>query len=414
MPLGPLFLASWVRKHCPEWDVRIIDGNWDEPWMALMKGHYDAVGISAMTCQYEAAVKLAKLTKVAQPHVPVILGGVHVTTAWQYGFDPAFDVLMPNEGEIKLANYLNGLPWAMCAGKLSLQDYPDLRWELLNERYWEPRVIRTWQAEVREATLITSRGCPYKCTFCSTTAFWDGYRTHTPQWIIRQLVALAERGVTHVQIMDDLFTARLSHVREVAQRFYDAGLHKCIKGIGVQSRANLVDRELCDLLRSMNVKIMSFGFESGSQRVLQSLKVNSACVEANRGAVQEVRQAGLRPIGSVMFGAPGETWSDMWRTVAEIVRMAWLGIEDMWMFVATPYPATQFWELAEQRRTVEDAKKNWDSLKLGGLWPAKARLSDVPRWQFLTTWWAARAAMALCFKSRKAWRLIKAAVWRKQ
>ena len=88
----------------------------------------------------------------------------------------------------------------------------------------------------------------------------------------RQLSQLDDLGVTHVTIFDDLFATNKARLREIATRFESAGLRSRIKSLAVNARADALDAETCDLLRALNVQIVGFGLESGSDRVLRYLK----------------------------------------------------------------------------------------------------------------------------------------------
>lgn len=405
-PMGLLFLAAWLKRHAPQWTVRIVDANWEDPLDVLLREPWDVCGITAMTGQYENASKLAKFLRAA--HLgPVLIGGVHISTC-PTAMRPEFDAAFYGEGEMKLAAYLNGQPSP--AGIVSLQDYPDLDYSLLDNRYFVRRPIRAWQDSVVEAMLITSRGCPYSCRFCSTTQFWQKYRPHETEWVIRQLRHLAGLGVTHVQIYDDLFALSHQRLKELAEAFEREGLHRVIKGMSGMSRANLIDDEMCDYLRRLNFRRISFGFESGSDRVLRYLKRTGASMAINKRAMLTARRNKLACVGSLMLGNPTETATDMLRTTWFILWAWWHGVEDLWPFVLTPYPGTEFWQLAKERGVVSDNMADWNKLTIRSKIVGEALLCDIPRWQFVLIWYLTQLVL-LPFKVRKAFNLIWS--WRK-
>jgi radical SAM superfamily enzyme YgiQ (UPF0313 family) len=402
--MGLLFLAAWLRKFNPGVEVRIIDSNWEDPLKVLLCEPWDICGITSMTGQYEKASNLARLLRTKRGIGPIILGGVHISTA-PLSLRPEFDYSCLGEGEQWLSHFIQ-TGESKSFSPISLKDYPDLDYRLLNPRYFQRRPIRTWQASVTEAMIITSRGCPYHCRFCSTTAFWQTYRTHEVDWVIRQWNHLADLGVTHLQVYDDLFTVSKPRLREIATAFEAAGLRRKIQAMGAMSRANIIDDEICDLLKSMNFKIVSFGFESGSDRVLKYLKKSGCGVDLNRQAVITAKRKGLRVVGSLMLGNPTEAASDMFRTIRFILWFWWRGGEDIWPFVLSPYPGTEFWELAKSKGKASDKMDNWNSLTIHSKRVGPAKLCEIPRWQFVPIWYLAQAAL-LPFKLMKAFKMAK-------
>lgn len=404
MPAGLIYLATWVKHHLNDWEVRIVDSNFEVPHQVLLSEHFDVYGITAMTAQYEEASKLAKILKVAGKG-PIVLGGVHVTTA---GPDTRkeFDVRLLGEGEQPLIEYLKF--GAVTQGhQLPLKDYPDLDYGLLNTQYWKPRPVRVWHDTVVEGTLITSRGCPYTCRFCATSVFWQKYRVHDSDWVIRQLQALVEKGVTHVQIFDDLFGCHKKRLADIAERFEKAGLRKRIKAIACQSRANIIDDEMCDLLKSMNVDMVLFGFESGNDRVLKYLKKTGASVAQNKATIQLVARNKMRCVASMIFGSPSETAREMLDTVRFIAWGLFHGLYDIWVFPATPFPATEFWEEAKKRGLLHDIEQDWNTVRLRTYRAGTPLLSDVPHWKFRLVWYLNQIVM-LPFKFIKAWHMLSA------
>ena len=251
-PIGLVHLASWVEDRLPDWSVRVIDTNWEDPETILSRERFDVIGISSMTTAFERARRLARTLKRRGIQAPIIIGGVHVSTCSEH-HHPEFDAVISGEGEAKLGYYLEH-GTVPPDEKIDLSQYPDLNFGHYHEATWRPKILRHWQASVVEATLLTSRGCPFRCRFCATTQFWHRYRAHTPDWVVRQLQALAEKGADRIAVWDDLFTVNKGRLRAIAERFENAQLQKVIKGMSVQGRADVIDEETCDYLRRMNVE----------------------------------------------------------------------------------------------------------------------------------------------------------------
>lgn len=130
---------------------------------------------------------------------------------------------------------------------------------LLHSSYLDKK--RTVDGKIQKvAEIITARGCPYHCSFCSTSAFWGKVCLHSTNYVVEEILSLVENyGVQAIQIWDDMFTLYNRRVKEIS----DALPKKIKKKVAFycQARANNFDEETCKALRDMGVKVVSFGFE---------------------------------------------------------------------------------------------------------------------------------------------------------
>ncbi len=384
-PIGLLSLAAMLRQRQPQHTVDIIDANFDDPFQKAIDPSYDIIGISAMTIEYEKASLLAQHIK-KHSSTPVILGGVHISTLPQ-SFRPCFDLGIVGEGEItfcdviahfastgtldpKHLSHIKGLVF-FDGDKITtthprelidtLDKIPKLDYSLLHPGYFRKRGMLIWSATGKQGIVLSSRGCPYKCVFCSTTQFWNKVRYFSIERSIEEISDLVDHyGADHIQIFDDLFTINRHRLRQFAAEFRRRELHNKVS-LSCQSRTNLIDDELCEILLSLNVKIVSFGFESGNERMLNYLKCDSTSVAQNKKAIATCAKYGLKVFGSVIFGSPTETLAEMQDTLDFLKQARRLGATSIWGFVMTPFPATQVWNVAKSRGKVCD-NMNFDLL----------------------------------------------------
>ncbi|MBA7499049.1 hypothetical protein ES704_01788 [subsurface metagenome] len=175
---------------------------------------------------------------------------------------------------------------------------------------------------------------------------------------VRELVD--KYHVDSIQVWDDLFTYNKKRLRKIAEVLKEEGVTEKVQ-FSCQSRANLVDDELCEILQDINVKAVGFGFESGSDKTLGYLKKGTVTVEQNRRAIQMCKKHGFKVFGSLMFGSPGETLDDMKQTLDLIDFMKENDANLIWAFVTTPFPGTEIWEIAKQKGVVSD-DMDWNEL----------------------------------------------------
>lgn len=215
--------------------------------------------------------------------------------------------------------------------------------------------------KARIGFLFTSRGCPYRCVFCASSAFWDTVRFHSAERIVDEIKQLIDDfKVEAVSIADDLFTVNKDRIRRIVE-----GLRKCeILGkvmFVVNSRTNLVDEELCSILKEMGVVTVGFGFESGSEKVLKYLKQDTVTMEDNKRAIKLCKKYGFSVQGSLMFASPHETIDDMRDTLKFMDWMKQAGADGIWYFITTPFPGTELWKYCKDRGLV-NINMDWDKL----------------------------------------------------
>lgn len=377
-PIGLMSIAAYVTQNIPSCQVEIIDVNFEDVYAKLESTEYDLIGLSAMTIDYSKAIDLAwRIKRITE--IPIVIGGVHISILPE-SLKECFDIGVVGEGEQTFLELLqlyesvgsldhehlrniNGLAYVhdgqlfrtgerKLIEPLDLIPVPDT--SFISDRYFVFKPLIPWGEFGREAIILTSRGCPYRCVFCSTTRFWKKVRFFSLEHVVGEVNHLINKfGSDHIQIFDDLFTMNKRRLREIAEAFKKNGITKRVK-FSCQLRANLVDDELCEILKEMNVAIASFGFESGSDRVLRYLKAGSVSVEQNKNAIKMCRKHGLKVVGSLIFGSPGETVEDMERTIEFIDFTKQAGADRIWSFVMTPFPGTQIWEVAKSRGKVSE------------------------------------------------------------
>ena len=372
LPLSIGYLAAYLRAHAgtiPA-SLEILPAESLNEVLAF-KPH--VVGISSVTSCFNHATDMARNIKDATG-ARIIAGGHHVT-ALPHCLPDCLDAAVIGEGEETLRELLAATTEAgWSAGPLSRVAgiaYHDGRHIAINDRRplihpldTLPRPLRASSpTRHNEATIFTSRGCPYACVFCSSARHWQRFRAFSAEYVVAEIeeVINAQPGVLRFYILDDLFIANRARLRRIVELLEDKGLASRLSFRGFV-RSNLVDEECCELLLRMNCREVRFGAESASPRILEQLKVGSTTVEDHQRCIDLCGRYGLDVSASYMVGNPGESERDLRLTYDFILRnKGKAGVEGF--YLATPLPGTPLWDDCLRRGLVSE-DMDWSRLNL--------------------------------------------------
>jgi anaerobic magnesium-protoporphyrin IX monomethyl ester cyclase len=211
---------------------------------------------------------------------------------------------------------------------------------------------RTWREShgVFSMNLVASRGCPYRCNWCSRPIYGESFHVRSAESVAEEMRELKETyGAEHLWFADDVFGLKHRWVEELALAVERRAAFVPFK---IQSRVNLVTQEVASALRRAGCAEVWMGVESGSQKILDAME-KGARVEWVPVARQNLRREGIRACFFLQFGYPGETWEDILKTV-ELVRET--RPDDIGISVSYPLPGTKFYE---QVREELGEKRNW-------------------------------------------------------
>jgi len=374
--LGIGYIASYIREYLHLDDIAIVDKE-KNPFKAIKKLNPDVLGIGFCTEDFNAAVQLAKQVK-SELGIPIIAGGQHISLI-QHTLSKVFDICVIGEGEQTMLElmqlYLKENEFKKSNLKkihgIGFHNNGDVvlteRRELIRpldkipfpardlfkmKEYLAPRRSISDRMLSRGTQIMTSRGCPYKCVFCSSLNFWQSVRYHSPTYVVEEMKELIEKyKIDGIVIFDDLFAADKKRLKEIIE------LMKKEKIIGqlifrCYTRVNFAaDEETCELLQKMGVTDVNFGFESGSQKILSYLKKNTVSIEQGKKAIKNCKKHDIHVNGCFILGSPSETKEDMLTTLKFIKDNP---IDTISLCLLTPFPGTELWEYAKQKGLVSD------------------------------------------------------------
>ncbi len=359
-PIGLAYLASVAREEGHK--VKILDCpnqklSFEDLRREISSFSPDVVGITSTTSTIKDAYVVAKITKEWNENAKVVIGGPHVSFVPKLTFEecPYVDYLVMFEGEEtwrelldkvergKQVNDVRGLAYK--EGDAVKINPPRAMVKSLDELPLPAYDLLPWKAYELEgkkfATIITSRGCPFNCIFCSSSLqFGKVWRGHSPERVLEELKILREEhGREEIEFLDDTFTLNRKRAIEIAKNIKREGLDI---SWSFSSRVDTIDLELAKELRSAGGHAVFFGLESGSQRILDLIGKGISLERAKR-AVKIAKEAELNVMGAFIIGFPDETPEEMIQTINFSLK---LDLDFVQYTIATPYPGTKLWEIA--------------------------------------------------------------------
>ena len=374
VPQGMLSIAACLIRDGH--DVFVYDclgpgvpANLDRQAESILAFDPDMVGFSTTTSSFPDAADLAQRIKKSHPDIATVCGGVHVSALREklLADYPAIDFMVAGEGEITMCELAYGHHPPEIAGLIrreaaqvvvnpprqhmaDLDDLPFPAYEKLKGFPGDYHLPLFSYVHTPGATMITSRGCMYQCSYCDRSVFQKGYRYNSASYIYEHMKYLRDRfGVCHVNIYDDLFTANRRRIVDLCEKLADKPL---FMNFNCAVRVGYTDDELLKMLKSAGCLMVSLGIESADPGMLERHK-SGVSLDDVKDTVHRIQQAGLRAKGLFMMGLPGETESSIKKTSDFIIS---LGLDDMNMAKFTPFPGAPLWQTIREEGTFEE---NW-------------------------------------------------------
>jgi radical SAM superfamily enzyme YgiQ (UPF0313 family) len=381
--LGLGYIASYLRAYVDDVEVCLAAHDWAE---VLETFRPQLVGISTVSQNFNRAQRMAHTSR--QAGALVVVGGPHIS-ALPETLSADMDLGVIGEGEETLAEIVQvlrehgprvgpsqwaevpGLVFRNPDGSLHLAP-PRPRIDPLDKIPFPARDLLPRNSSYYH--MISSRGCPYDCVFCSSTRFWGQVRFHSPEYVVREIEQMLNLyQPQHLVFFDDLFIASRKRFSRIVELIEEKSIQKQV-AFQVQVRANLIDQETVDLMRRMNVFSTMIGLESGNEATLRYLK-GSIKLAQNQRAVDLLSAAGIEIAATFIIGAPQETRQEILQTL-DFIKCNRL--TEARTYLLTPLPGTPIWEHARQRGLVSN-DMDWDQLDLTENPSKKISLSETLR-----------------------------------
>jgi len=343
MPLGVGYLASYLETQGHEIafldrvptfyqnnrDLAVVD---QETRKLAERFRPDWIGITMTTAQVYDAYRVAKLLRHAPSanHAAIVVGGYHPTTEAELTLQECaqVDIVVRGEGEFTFADLAAGLDLSSVCGITyrkdgqivstpdrplhdKLDDFPPPPRRLYDARFYYRRkadVLSGWY--VKAATLMTSRGCPKRCKFCAAEIILPRVRFHSVDYVLAEMDGILRHyDIEAISFIDIMFVSRWSRTEELCRRLIAERLNRRLAW-GASITADSVTKDKLALMKQAGCRYLNFGFETGSQRMLDLMN-KRVKVEKNHNAARWAQELGLMCNSAFLVGLPGETEADI-------------------------------------------------------------------------------------------------------
>jgi len=358
VPMGVYYIAAVLKEHGHR--VEIL--NWHRIHKTphkiektLVTKKPDVIAFSIVNANRWGAIEIARLAKRIDPEVTIVFGGIGATFLWEHLLRhfSEIDFVVTGEGEVSLPNLLRCIEEGDARGLEQIKGIA----------YRGPeKIVRTEAAPLIEDLdqlpmpakyfdfnhVCSARGCAWNCTFCGSPRFWDHkVRFHSADYFVDQLELLHDRGICFFYVSDDTFTMKKQRVVEICKKI----LQRKLKIVWVAiSRVDAVSDEILYWMRKAGCIQISYGVESGSEKIRKALGKSLTTAQIKR-AFQLTTKYGILPRAYFIYGSPGENWSTIQESVDLIDEIRPLSII---FYILDIFPGTALYDDFRKRCGGDD------------------------------------------------------------
>jgi anaerobic magnesium-protoporphyrin IX monomethyl ester cyclase len=366
-PLGPMYIAAYLKQNSPH-DVKMLDcqveNSTDEDIRKVIEDYQpDLVGISAWTEYWYDAWNCIQITKQVNPDIHVCVGGPHISIYPEITLkNSGCDSVVVGDGEVPFFWLANSI----ANGKIPA-DLPGLHTKGIGVKQGDFKFyihgdLDTLTPPMREmlpykkytnvvghseyvTTMITSRGCPFSCTFCKLA--FQKTLCHSAEYIVDEFQRIYDMGIKEIQIYDDTFTWSKKRLIKICQGIIERGIKI---DWAIRDRVSSPTQETMEWLAKAGCTRIHYGVESGSDKTLKTIKKNITTAQALT-AFKMAKSLGIQTLAYFMIGLPGETVED----IRETFRFAKKLHADYATFsVTVPYAGTEIYSQALERGVIPE------------------------------------------------------------
>ncbi len=337
------------------------------------------IGFSCSTSTFYDGVRISELAKTVIPEIKVVFGGAHVSALKEIILKKfkSIDYVVAGEGEQTLFELIkaNGDNRAVSGIKnivlrdseeimftgygkkqLDLDSLPFPAYEKLDgypEKYQLP--IFDYPT-TPNSSCVSSRGCPYSCSYCDRSVFRKSFRYNSAQYLYDHVKYLNEHfGTKHILFYDDQFTFNKQRIMDFCDLMISGNLKMTFN---CAARAEHLDSELVTAMKAAGCWMISLGIETGDESLLAQHRQN-ADLEMMREKIFMIKKAGIRVKGLLMMGLPGETEQSILRSKRYVYS---LPLDEFNLAKFTPFPGSPIYKQLKQGALLGTFYENWEKM----------------------------------------------------
>lgn len=378
-PLGIAYMAGVLQEN--NIDVAILDASaedmdFKDVEKELLKRKPDLVALTALTPTIGRALETAQVVKETLPDSIVVMGGYHPTFNFIETLeDENVDIVIRGEGEYIMLNLVQALENQSSLHDVKgivfedknskeivvnpeaplIQDLDELPFPALN--LLPMKKYRLLDMDTHMTTMITTRGCPMQCSFCSSAAMHGKkIRERSVENIVDEIEYLKTNyDIDTIAFMDDTFTLKKRKVMAICDEILKRNIEIMW---GCTSRVDTLDEKLLKKMKEAGCITIFIGVESADQQQLDNMCKNTTIAKIEN-AFKIAHKLKIRTIASVALGMPGDTKEIMNKTVKFVHK---LKPNYAIYSLATPYPGTRFYKEAFEKNLIKI--KDWSKYTL--------------------------------------------------
>jgi anaerobic magnesium-protoporphyrin IX monomethyl ester cyclase len=358
-PLGIMYVASYAAQHTDHkidiLDMVVEETGYDRLEDEIRNRRPDVVGITATTFALIDSVLTARIVKKVDKNIKVVFGGIHTSIYPEETIRlPEVDFLVLGEGEKtftellqEIENYkklerVRGIVYKQNDSIVNtgLRDFvEDLDSLPFPARRLTPykKYYSIMARRMPVTTMITSRGCPYRCLFCQQ-AYGKRFRGRSPENIVEEMEECVSMGIHEILVYDDTFNVDTQRVLDICNLIRERNL-----GIlwDIRARIDKMNKEILTALKQAGCRRIYYGVESANPRILEMLK-KDITIEQAEAVIKMTKNVGIETLAYFMIGNPTETKDEILNTIKFAKR---LDPDYSHFSVTMPFPATPLYEL---------------------------------------------------------------------
>lgn len=377
VPLSIGYLAAFLQAQGESVTIH------DEEIQPLIDDHLDSLvaqeelplvfGISCVTAGFIRAVEITRIIRRRYPAAKIVIGGIHPTVNPREVLEHMpVDAVVRGEGELALSKLLevfrSGQGLEDVLGVSFRRDGPIVHnprgplIDLKNVPAFPYRLFKSLRKHYDFGVVLTSRGCPYNCAFCSQRAITQRtVRYVEVEKVMENLKDLAfVYDQQYVTFFDDNFIIKAERIFEICEGIIRHGIHKKIT-FDCQARGDAITPEILQILKKANFRVIHFGIETGSDRLMKLIDKGET-IEHIRHGVRLAKQFGFITSGTFILGLPSETKSER---LSSFQLAQELDLDYARFNNATPYPGTKLYRIALQEGIFRPGEQ-WANLNTCG------------------------------------------------